>query len=229
MTAPTPEPTPPPAAPAPAIPPAAPAAPTPPVTPPATPPAPSAPAANPWDDPEAAKAEIEKLRRENGSARTTAKAQAAEEARKELAASLSKILDPDAAPLDPAKLTESLTTSQTETRQARVELAVFRNVGTVGDPIALLDSTSFLRSLEAVDPNDAEAVVTAIATAVAANPRLGAATPATPRTPAPLPGQGGSGGGAPDQAALIAEATAKGDWQTAIALETQKLATAPKP
>jgi hypothetical protein len=60
-----------------------------------TPPAPAAPAepakpaeppaasANPWDDPKAAQAEIERLRRENGAARTNAKAQAAEDAKKE--------------------------------------------------------------------------------------------------------------------------------------------------
>lgn len=154
-----------------------------------------APVANPWEDPQAAQAEIEKLRRENGAARTNAKAQAAEEARKELAQSINKILNPDATePIDPAKLTESLTQSQADAKRARVELAVFRNATAAGgDPAALLDSTSFLASLAAVDPTDSAAVTAAIQSAVTANARLGAAT--DPRAPAPNPAQGASASG----------------------------------
>lgn len=135
--------------------------------------------------------------------------------------------------IDPAKLTESLTASQADTKQAKVALAVYQNAGTAGgDPVALLDSTTFLKSVVGIEPTDSAAVAAAIKAAVEANPRLGAApsTPPEPRTPAPNPAQGGSGSGVgPDLAAQIAEATAKGDWKTAIALETQKLATAPKP
>lgn len=181
------------------------------------------PAANPWEDPKAAEAEIERLRKENAKDRTNAKAQAAEEARKELAQSLNKILNPDATePIDPAKLTESLTAAQRDAKQARVELAVFRNAGTVGDPIALLDSTSFLRSLDGIDPTDEAAVQAAIASAVDANPRLGAAT--EPRTPAPNPAQGSSASGAPGIDAQIAEAQKAGDIQLAIALKQQRAA-----
>jgi hypothetical protein len=183
--------------PAPNEPPAA--ATTPPVpTPPATPAAP-APTGNVWDDPDAAKAEIEKLRRENGADRVNAKAQAAADAKKEYAQTIAKALglvDDDAN--DPAKLTASLTQSQSEAKQARVELAVFRNATTAGaDPAALLDSSSFLKSLDGIDPNDAGAVSAAIAAAVAANPRLGAAPagPATPQAPAPNPAQGASANG----------------------------------
>jgi hypothetical protein len=185
------------------------AATTPPVpTPPAQPAAP-APTSNVWDDPKAAQAEIEKLRRENGAERVTAKAQAADAAKKELAAQLSKILgneDPDAN--DPVKLAQSLTTSQADTKQARVELAVFRNASTAGaDPSALLDSSSFLASLAAVDPTDSAAVTAAIQSAVAANPRLGAAPagPATPQPPAPNPAQGAGGNGTAGVAQLTRE------------------------
>ena len=143
------------------------AATTPPVpTPPATPSAP-APTGNVWDDPDAAKAEIEKLRRENGADRVNAKAQAAADAKKEYAQTIAKALglvDDDAN--DPARLTASLTQSQSEAKQARVELAVFRNATTAGaDPAALLDSSSFLKSLDGIDPNDAGAVSAAIAAA----------------------------------------------------------------
>ena len=154
-----------------------------------------APAANPWDDPKAAQAEIERLRRENGSDRVNAKAQAAEDAKKEMAKTIAKALglvDDDST--DPAKLTEKLTASNTAAQQARVELAVFRAASAVnGDPAALLDSTSFLKSLEGIDPSDTAAVQAAIETAVAANSRLGATS--DPRTPAPNPAQGASANG----------------------------------
>ena len=191
---------------APAAPPAAtepPAAATTPPAPTNTPPAPAEPpkaadvasAANPWDSPEAARAEIEKLRRENGAARTNAKAQAAEEARKELAQQIGKAIGLVEEVTDPAKLTEQLAASQTDAQRARVELAVFRSASAVnGDPAALLDSTSFLKSLDGIDANDAAAVQAAISTAITANPRLGAAPQS--RTPAPNPAQGASASGA---------------------------------
>jgi hypothetical protein len=149
-----------------------------------------------------------------------------EDVKKEMAQAIGKALGlVKDEPIDPAKLTESLTTSQAEAKQARVELAVFRSAAAAGgDPAALLDSSSFLASLAAVDPSDSAAVTAAIQAAVAANPRLGAA-PAGPQPPAPNPAQGSSASGAPpDAAALIAEAKRKGDWQTVVALENQKLA-----
>lgn len=195
-----------------------PAAPTPPA---AAAPAPAEPAADPWADPAAARAEIERLRKENGAARTNAKAQAAEEAKKELLKALGL---GDEAETDPVKLSNDLATERSAAQQARVELAVFRNAATVGgDPAALLDSTSFLKSLEAIDPSDATAVSAAIATAIAANPRLGAApaAPADPITPAPNPAQGAGAAGAPGLEAQIAEATKAGNHRLAIALKRQ--------
>lgn len=154
--------------------------------------------ANVWDDPKAAEAEIKRLRQENGAARTNAKAQAAEEARKEFAQTIGKALGivEDGAETDPARLTESLTASQREAKQARVELAVFRNAAAAGgDPAALLDSASFLAKVADLDPSDGAALAEAIAAAVEANPRLGAA-PAEPKAPAPNPAQGSSATGA---------------------------------
>jgi len=158
-------------------------------------PTPAEPKANVWDDPKAAQAEIERLRRENGAARTNAKAQAAEEARTELAQTIGKALGlVKDEPIDPATLTASLTTSQAEAKQARVELAVFRNASTAGaDPSALLDSATFLKSVESLDPNDGAAITAAIQSSIAANPRL-AAAPGT-KAPAPNPAQGASAAG----------------------------------
>jgi hypothetical protein len=121
-----------------------------------------------------------------------------EDVKKEMAQAIGKALGlVKDEPIDPAKLTESLTTSQAEAKQARVELAVFRSAASAGgDPAALLDSSSFLASLAAVDPADSAAVTAAIQAAVAANPRLGAA-PAGPKPPAPNPAQGGSASGSP--------------------------------
>lgn len=51
---------------------------------------------SPWNDPAKAKAEIERLRRENGDARINAKKTAAEEAKAELLDTLTKALDPNA-------------------------------------------------------------------------------------------------------------------------------------
>lgn len=160
---------------------------------------------NPWDNPDAARAEIERLRRENGAARTNAKQQAAEQARQELAQQIGKTLGlvAEDQPLDPAQLTQELSAERQAAQQARVELAVFRAAGAAGgDPAALLDSTSFLRSLDGVDPTDSEAIAAAVASAVEANPRLGAAK--EPRIPAPLPSQGASAAG-PGSAAQLTE------------------------
>lgn len=146
---------------------------------------------SPWDDPAAAKAEIERLRKENGAERVNAKAQAATDARQELAKALGLIKGDE--PADPVKLAEQLTVEKAEARQARVELAVYRAAGPSADPSALLDSTSFLASLKDIDPSDSAAVTAAITAAVASNPRLGAAPGS--RLPAPNIAQGSAGSG----------------------------------
>lgn len=103
-------------------------APAPPAGEPAAPPANEPPAASddsPWVDPARAKAEIDRLRRENGDARIQAKKQAAEDARKELLQSLTQALDPDAAQaqqtLTPEQLVANLQTTSTERDTAFVD------------------------------------------------------------------------------------------------------------
>jgi hypothetical protein len=218
-------------APTPAADPATPAVPAPadPQTPaaavpdPATPPATDPPKANPWEDPKAAQAEIERLRKENGAARTNAKAQAADEARNELAQTIGKALGlVKDEPVDPAKLTEQLTAQTTAAKQAQIELAVFRASGAVkGDPAALLDSRTFLAKLADIDPADSVAVAAAITAAVAENPRLG--VQAGPRVPAPNPATGSSANGTdPDIDSQIAAAQKAGNYALAISLKRSR-------
>lgn len=215
--------------PAPATPESPAAAPTPPAadaapaapTIPAAQAAPEAPAKNVWEDPEAAKAEIEKLRKENGAARTNAKAQAAEEARKELAQTIGKALGLVAdEPLDPAKLTESLTTAQEQAKQAQIELAVFRAAGDTADPAALLDSKTFLEKVSTIDPADSAAITAAIGEAVTQNPRLGKAV--TPGMK-PNPAQGRSASPPLGLDEQIAAAQKSGDMRAVMRLKAAQM------
>lgn len=187
-------------------PPAAAATPPVPTPPPAAEPkaAEPTPTANPWDDPKAAQAEIERLRRENGSARTNAKAAAADEARKELAQQIGKALGLVAdEPVDPAKLTEQLTQSQAQAKQAALELAIFKSSPDAATAAALLDSRSFLEKVATLDATDTAALAAAVNAAVEANPRLVAAPEVRP--PAPNPAQGSSAAG-PGTAAQLSKA-----------------------
>jgi hypothetical protein len=154
---------------------------------------------SPWDDPAVAKAEIERLRKENGATRTNAKAQAAEEARTAMAQEIGKALGlvkgDEAA--DPVKLTEQLTAAGAVAREAQVALAVYRAAGTAADPVALLDSKTFLASVKDIDPTDAAAITAAITAAVESNPRLGAAPEGSgPRAPRPDSSQASGANGA---------------------------------
>lgn len=173
---------------------------------------------NPWDDPKAAQAEIERLRRENGADRVNAKTKAAEEARKELAQTIGKALGlVEDEPIDPAKLTDQLTQSQAQARQAQVELAVFRAASdTDADPTALLDSRTFLAKVADIDPTDGDAIKQAIVDVVASNPRLGKAT--TPGMK-PNPAQGRSASPPLGLADQIAAAQKAGDMKTVMRLK----------
>ncbi|MDA8440482.1 MAG: hypothetical protein M0Z51_16710 [Propionibacterium sp.] len=206
----------------PAVAPAAPEATTPPPAPPAAAPAatPEAPKANPWDDPAAARAEIERLRKENGANRTNAKAQAAEEARTALAQEIGKALGlvKGDEPADPVKLTEQLTAAGAEARQAKIELAVFRaSQATDVDPNALLDSRTFLAKVATVDPSDSAAIEAAVAEAVAANPRLGKPVAQGMK---PNQAQGRSASAPLGLAEQAAAAAASGDTKAAIRLKS---------
>jgi len=120
-------------------------------------------------------------------------------------------LKPDDQPADPAKLTADITAAQADAREARQQLAVYRNAAAnEANPDALLDSASFLRSMADIDPTDADAVNAAIKAAVDGNPGFKAVVappvPPTfgggPRTPA---GRPDPGPGLPRLAAAYAE------------------------
>lgn len=138
---------------------------------------------SPWNDPAKAQAEIERLRSENAKARTNAKQQAADEARQSLAQQIGKALGlvKDDEPADPAQLTQQLTATAAEAKQAKLELAVFRAAATSGaNAAALLDSRSFLSKVESLDATDEAGITAAIAAAVQNDPRLKATPGAAP-------------------------------------------------
>jgi len=109
---------------------------------------------------------VEKLRRENASAREKAKtdaAAAAEAAKSELAQSIGKALGlvKDDEKVDPeALLTQAQADRQSaidEANATKRDLAVLRNADKHGaNTEELLDSSGFLRKLAALDPSDAE-------------------------------------------------------------------------
>jgi hypothetical protein len=164
------------------------------------------------DDPEALKAEIARLRRENGAARTNAKATAADEARTALVQELGKALglvkDGQAAPTAD-QLTAQVQASQADARTARVELAVHQRAAThQGDPAALLDSRAFLAKIADLDPTGEDfttQVDNAIKAAVADNPKLKAAPVATSSS---VDHAGGTGEGAKKPTSIEGAATA---------------------
>jgi hypothetical protein len=119
-------------------------------------------------------------------------------------------LEPDDTPPDPANLTRRLESAQTEARQradahrmAEIKLAVYQAAGN-HDADVLLDSASFLRRVEGLDPDGADfatQVRDLIAEAVETTPRY-KRTPPAPSTPTPAVPKsggefsGGQGGGA---------------------------------
>lgn len=167
----------------------------------------------PWADPAKAKATIERLQREaasaGGKARDTARAQAAQEARDSLVQDLGKALglvkDGEEAP-DAETLTRQIAEKDEQTRQAQVELTVYRTAAKAGaDADALLDSRSFLAALDGIDPTDGEKITAAIQDAVKNNPKLKTSQVAG-RSGTELPGGSGS---APRKAGSLSEALAQ--------------------
>lgn len=82
--------------------------------------------------------------------------------------------------LTPEQLTQQLTTAQADAAQARLELSVFRSAPDGVDAQALLDSRSFLQSVQNVDATDAAAVTAAVTAFIDANPRFITTTPRSP-------------------------------------------------
>lgn len=100
---------------------------------------------------------VRELRRENAASRTNAKQNAAEEARRQLAAELGRILNPDqgdSEETDPATLAEQLTAALEEARTLKVEREAERAARRLGaDVDALLDSRRFTDQLSRLDPD----------------------------------------------------------------------------
>lgn len=181
------------------------------------------------DLPEWAQKIIRDSRDEAGKARTTAKANAAAEARTALAQEIGKALGlvkDDETP-DPAKLTEQLTTAQTAQRAALVELAVFKAAGNhKADPAALLDSRAFLASVTDLDPSGSDfaaKVDAAIKAAVDGNPKLKAAAQAAGASTIPHAGGSGEGGVTKDEFNRMTVAQKTALYETKPALYRQLL------
>jgi len=130
---------------------------------------------------------IREAREEAGKARTVAKQNAADEARRELLATFSKAvgLETGDKPPTPEELTQqltqsqgALTTAQEEAAAAKVELHVYRTATRLGaNADALLDSRTFCDTIDSLDPSKGPeafnaAVEKAITDALATNPQL---------------------------------------------------------
>lgn len=120
------------------------------------------------------KRELTDARSEAGKTRVNAKEKAAQDARSEVLRDVAKSLglapDEDA---DPAELRKQIDESQTETREVRQELAVYRGAAAhQANADKLLDSRSFLASIKDIDPTDTDAIAAAIKKAVDADETL---------------------------------------------------------
>ncbi|MFJ6316080.1 hypothetical protein ACIQJW_08365 [Streptomyces californicus] len=109
-------------------------------------------------------------------------------------------------PPTPEELAKQLVEEQTRTkasddraRQREVELAVYKTAGKHGgDPDALLDSRTFAKAIEKLDPSDDgfdEAVAKAVKTAVDSNSKLAAKAPKQEPEPTPAGGAPMDGAG----------------------------------
>ena len=180
-------------------------------------------------------------RAEAGKSRTQAKANAANEARQQLAQDIGKALglfDDDAdEPPTPEQLTEQLresrgqlTSAQEQAVAAAIELSVYRTAAGLGaNADRLLDSRAFCDEIDSidVDPADREAFATAV------KERITAALDRDPSLRAQSAGRSGgdmsagTGDQPPSLEKRIAEAQAAGDTRLVLALKTQQLRQIP--
>lgn len=125
---------------------------------PAPAPAPATPPANESDNDRIARLErdLAAARSEAGKSRVNAKAQAAEEARNDLAQQIGKALGlvkDDTDKVDPKQLAAQLEASRADSRDRDAELIVWRNAATLGvNPAALTDSRAFAAAITKLDP-----------------------------------------------------------------------------
>lgn len=128
--------------------------------------------------PEQLRQVITDLRAENARDRTTARDNAAQQARDEVVQSIGKalgIIEDGGDTPDADKLTQQLTEQTQTAKQAQLELAVYKaaaNPDLGVDAAALLDSRSFLEKIAEIDPSKTDDLVAAIKDAVKTNPRL---------------------------------------------------------
>lgn len=182
--------------------------------------------------PDWAQKAIKDARAEAGKARTTAKANAAAEARDALVQQIGGALgllddSKDGAPLAPEELTRQLTAEREQAMSARIELHLYRTAQRLGaNAEQLLDSRAFVDSIDSldVDPSDVDAFTQAvevkITEAVANNPSL-RASQGPGRSGADL--SGGTGAAPPSVETQIAEAQKAGNWRTVMRLQNDKL------
>ena len=166
--------------------------------------------------PEPVQKMIRDARAEASKARTTAKANAADEARKEMALAVAKALGIQTGdePPDPAQLTAQVEAAKKQAFTSALHLSVYQAAGSAGaDPDRLLDSRSFVDSLDGsvtAAPGTAE-FGTQIAAAVKSwtdtHPQFKTTTGQAPATRSGAPITGGSGEGAPITEAQLAQMT----------------------
>jgi hypothetical protein len=112
-------------------------------------------------------------------------------------AKVAQALGLEGATPDPAVLAQQVAAEKARSTALARENAVLVAASAAGaDASALLDSRSFLATLENVDPTDRNAVQAAVQAAVAANPRYAAqaAAPQQPAAPATPPRQASAAG-----------------------------------
>lgn len=179
--------------------------------------------------------EIGKLRKENGAARTNAKAAAAEEARQELLASVAEALGIGTAeaPPTPEELSQHLQASQAEAASMLAENRVLRIAAKFGvDADELLDSNRVVAAINAIaddlEPGDVaafDAKATEIVQQWAASRPQPPTAPAS-RTPVAALRPGAlPGAGEPNLDDQIAEAQKAGNFRAVIALQNRKFQT----
>jgi hypothetical protein len=175
-------------------------------------------------DPEKAWKLIQNLRAESDVKAARAAEKATADATRAISETLGKALGiiPEEV-LDPAKLQAQIASSESQTKQLAVELAVYRAAESANaNAVALLDSRSFLTKVQSLEPTDVAGITAAITQAVAENPLLAKAVAGATVTPRMLPNaaQGGSALGAPTLAAQLAAAEKAGNVREAISLKT---------
>lgn len=177
---------------------------------------------------------IRDARKDSASARTTAKATAAQDARNELVSQFAEVLglakgEGDAPP-DPKALTEHLQRAQSENVQTQLELRVYKAAGKVGigaaDVERLLDSRAFSEEIDNLDVSNLAEFDTAVTELIkgrmANQPQATATTGRTPveaLRPGALPNVP-----PPSLDEQIAAAQKAGNYRQVISLQNQKLA-----